>query len=121
MSNQIVSMFLVGGGGFVGAIMRYYISTRISKSFPSALPYGTLTVNLTGSFTLGLLIGNGISDSLSLLIGTGFIGAFTTFSTLQIESLRMMLTGKYIHLFVYNALTYILGLILAFIGYMIVH
>lgn len=120
MANVLYSVLLVCLGGFLGAIARYIISTTISKSFPSALPYGTLTVNLAGSFALGLLIGSDCSSSMKLLIGTGFLGAFTTFSTFTIEGFKLLHKGKWNYLIVYYALTYILGIMFAFIGYIVV-
>jgi fluoride exporter len=121
MDNNFVSFLLVGIGGFIGAVARYYISTTISKSFPSVLPYGTLTVNLLGSFALGILLGYGITGSMSLLVGTGFMGAFTTFSTFKIESLKLINNRKINYWFVYQTATYIAGIILAFIGFRLVH
>ena len=120
MDNLFITLFLVGIGGFLGAVARYYISTTISKSFPSILPYGTLTVNLLGSFALGLLLGKGVSGSISLLVGTGFMGAFTTFSTFKIESLKLLYNGKINYWFIYQLATYILGIMLALIGFRLV-
>lgn len=117
MDNNLISLLLVGMGGFIGAVARYYISTMISKSFPSVLPYGTLTVNLLGSFLLGFILGKGIAESMSLLVGTGFMGAFTTFSTFKMESLKLLHNRKLNIWFVYQMATYIVGIILAYIGF----
>lgn len=64
---------LLALAGGLGACARFLISTRL------AIPYGTLTVNLTGAFLLGLLGG-------SFILGTGFVGAYTTFSTWMLET-----------------------------------
>ncbi|WP_235857447.1 fluoride efflux transporter CrcB [Paenibacillus albiflavus] len=121
MDNLLLTILLVGLGGFIGAITRYSISTMISKSFPSTLPYGTLTVNLLGSFALGILLGKEVSGELTFLIGTGFMGAFTTFSTFKLESLKFLYNGQINRLIIYQLLTYIAGIMLAFIGFSIVH
>ena len=76
----------VGTGGFLGAIARYYTSQKLNKAEVDHLPLGTLAVNLIGSFLLGFILSIGLKDIYILLIGTGFLGAFTTFSTLHKEA-----------------------------------
>ncbi|WP_046175847.1 fluoride efflux transporter FluC [Domibacillus indicus] len=75
-------MIFAAIGGFFGAITRFWISGLFNKA---AFPFGTLFVNLAGAFLLGLLIERGIRESSLLLWGTGFLGAFTTFSTWMFE------------------------------------
>ena len=80
-----LNLFLVGIGGFFGAIARYGISKRLNDPSQPTIPKGTLTVNLVGSFLLGIIIGAIPNTIMTLLFGTGFLGAFTTFSTLKLE------------------------------------
>ena len=68
--------------GALGAYARYTVSSR----WP--VPWGTLVVNVTGAFVLGLLTGLSVTGDTLLLLGTGFLGAYTTFSTWMVESLR---------------------------------
>jgi CrcB protein len=82
-------IFLFALGGFAGAIARYRLSAAVSKRFPSLLPYGTLSINALGSLLLGILAGHGFGESARLLLGTGFMGAFTTFSTFKLESVNL--------------------------------
>jgi len=64
--------------GALGAYARY----RVALAVP---PRGTLVVNLTGAFVLGLLVGAGVDGDALLILGTGFLGAYTTFSTWMVE------------------------------------
>jgi CrcB protein len=75
--------------GAAGAIARFRMDSAVSAWFPSEFPLGTLAVNLSGSFGLGLLAGLATSDELAFLLGTGFAGGYTTFSTWMVESVRL--------------------------------
>lgn len=110
---------LVAFGGFCGAIARYYVSIKMNKRFPGSIPYGTLTVNLAGSFLLGMILGAN-SRTLTLLLGTGFMGAFTTFSTLKIEGVMLALNSQWRALIIYYGLSYSMGILLAYFGYVLV-
>ncbi|MED4970563.1 fluoride efflux transporter CrcB [Geobacillus sp. NFOSA3] len=107
---------LVAIGGFFGAIARFGISNWIKQKYPSSFPLATLLVNLIGSFLLGYIIGKGWNDSWKLLFGTGFMGAFTTFSTFKLESMAFYIHKQWKMFVLYLALSYILGLLLAFLG-----
>lgn len=114
----ILHIFLVGIGGFFGAIARYSISNNLNKPTFS-IPIGTLTVNLCGSFLLGIVIGLKADPMIVLLFGTGFLGAFTTFSTLKLELVKLY-TGNQRKIFlVYTIMTYGIGISLGFLGYVI--
>lgn len=115
----MVGFILVGIGGFFGAVSRYKIAVVMNKKTKTALPSGTLTVNILGSFLLGIMTGLSISHKFELLFGTGFMGAFTTFSTFKLENIQMH-ANKQGHLLVlYLFLTYGVGLTAAFIGLII--
>lgn len=93
------SLFLVvAAGGFVGAPSRYLLDRAISGRFESDLPWGTFAINITGSLLLGLLTGLTLAGHLSdigkALIGTGFCGAYTTFSTFTFETVRLLEDGR---------------------------
>ncbi len=119
MSNMIMTqMMWVAAGGFSGAIARYAVSRAISSRFPSMrIPYGTLTVNVLGCFLIGLLWGQAPAQGAALLLGTGFLGAFTTFSTLKLECDALYREGRARSAWLYIGLSYILGLLLAAAGY----
>jgi fluoride exporter len=115
----IFQLLLVGFGGFFGAIARFSASQYINKKFSSRIPLATLTVNLLGSFLLGLLIGISINEFAILLIGTGFLGAFTTFSTFKLESIQLHLSKRKKEFIIYNLFSYGGGILLAFLGLII--
>lgn len=110
------SFILVGIGGSLGAIARYLVSLWW-KSTGSRFPWGTLLVNLMGSFWLGWIVKH-ISDAQWLLMmGAGFLGAFTTFSTLQWECFQMIKNLQWGMLFGYIGVTYLGGGLLVWIGF----
>ena len=115
----IVQLLLVAVGGFFGACARYGIGIWVNRRFPAILPRATLGINLTGSFLLGLLAGAEWGDSVSLLVGTGFMGAYTTFSTLNVELVSLARAGAWKVWIGYLAATYGLGIALAYAGYML--
>ncbi|AMX82671.1 camphor resistance protein CrcB [Geobacillus subterraneus] len=119
----MMASLLVMIGGFFGAICRYAVSRWAARRSPR-FPLGTLIVNLLGSFLLGWLAGSGAADAEKLLVGTGFMGAFTTFSTFKWESVQMMQrkqqgkTRTYLVVVCsYLVVTYSFGVLLAWLGY----
>jgi CrcB protein len=96
-----VTLVLVGLGGFLGAIARYLVDGWVIARTGSAFPWGTLVVNLSGSFVLGVLFALAVergvvSADIRAPILIGFIGAYTTFSTLALESWRLIEGGSYV-------------------------
>ena len=89
------NILLVGAGGFLGSIARYLATITIDKRLNSLFPYGTLTVNTMGSFFLGIILAVVIkktgtqAEQWKLLLGTGFCGGFTTFSTFAFENISL--------------------------------
>lgn len=99
------TILAIGSGGFIGAVLRAYLNGLISHKFPHELPYGTLGVNLLGSFLMGLLMAYFLYTSFFSLhaksfLSTGILGALTTYSTFAIESLILFQGG---HLFLATA------------------
>jgi len=95
-----VTILLVGAGGFLGAISRYVVDGFVSSATAGRFPFGTLVVNLTGSFVLGLLFALSIEravlpSTIRAPVLIGFIGAYTTFSTLTLETWRLVEDGSY--------------------------
>lgn len=96
--------------------MRYFISRLLNKSM-FHMPLGTLLVNLLGSFLLGWMLGKNVSETSLILLGTGFLGAFTTFSTLNWEMLQFQQQKQWLKAVIYLGISYTCGLCFAFIGY----
>lgn len=114
-----MSWLLVGIGGFFGAIARFFISNVTKEKYGDHFPYGTLFVNIFGSFLLGLLYGAQLSTTWMLLCGTGFLGAFTTFSTFKLEVVQAMYKRENKLVIMYVASSYICGIVSAFAGFYI--
>ena len=84
----------VAAFGALGALTRFRVDSAVSSRLPSDFPLGTLVVNLTGSFGLGILVGLAAPHRVAFLLGTGFGGGYTTFSTWMVESVRLGETGN---------------------------
>jgi CrcB protein len=82
---------LVGG---LGAVLRFLLDGAVSARLGRDFPYGTLAVNLSGTFVLGVLVGLALSGDGYRILGTGLLGAFTTFSTWAFESHRLGEDGE---------------------------
>lgn len=113
-----MNVVLVAIGGFLGATARYFVSIRLS-TFKSDFPPATFIVNITGSFLLGLLFGIMPSSNASLLFGVGFLGSYTTFSTLKVEIIRQFREKKWKTALAYMICSYIVGILLAYLGILI--
>jgi CrcB protein len=87
----VIGIGLVGG---LGAIGRFLLDGAVSGRAGRSFPWGTLAVNVTGAFALGVLAGATISDDAYRLAGTGLLGAYTTFSTWALESHRLAEEGR---------------------------
>ena len=119
-----MKILLIGMGGFLGAVARYYVSQGSVSLLGSKFPYGTMIVNVVGSFALGVLFVLSfekfmISENMRLLIAVGFLGAFTTFSTFSVEALTLLRTGALTSAFMYIMGNFALGLLAAFIGLLV--
>jgi fluoride exporter len=77
---------LLGGAG---AVLRFLVDRAVARRVARPFPFGTLTVNVTGAVVLGLLSGLTLSHHVSLLVGTAFVGSYTTFSTWMLETQRL--------------------------------
>lgn len=88
-----MTVLLVALGAAIGAPLRYLTDRAIQSRHESVFPWGTLTVNVAGSLVLGLLAGLPVGAPVTALLGTGFCGALTTYSTFSYETLRLVQTG----------------------------
>jgi fluoride exporter len=109
-------------GGALGTGARYLVSGGVLRLLGSSFPYGTLAVNVLGSFLLGALMHVGLaSDALSpglrLALGTGVLGGFTTYSTFSYETLRLLQEGAWLPAVLNVALTVVVCLAACFLGF----
>ncbi len=109
-----MTILYVGIGGFFGAIARYLLTQLVKRTISTKFPIGTVLVNLIGAFCLGLMAP--VTGPVAFLVGTGFLGAFTTFSTFKLESLQLHLNTEWKLFALYISITYIGGILLAFLG-----
>jgi CrcB protein len=112
-ATVVLAVGVIGGAG---ALARFLLDGAVSQRAASDFPFGTLAVNLAGSFGLGVLVGAAVSADAYRLAGTALIGSFTTFSTWALESHRLAEDGQG-RLAVANlALSLVFGLALAWAG-----
>ncbi|MCK5821422.1 MAG: fluoride efflux transporter CrcB [Bacteroidales bacterium] len=114
----------VGSGGFAGSVLRFLIFKYFENPQASGLPWGTLAVNIAGSFLAGILFGisektNLIPETLSLFLLVGFCGGFTTFSAFALDNLKLFQQEAYTQNFLYVTSTIFLGVLAIFVGHYI--
>lgn len=119
---MIKNLILVFIGGGLGSCLRYIIGKYLNAGH--VLPYGTLLVNVFGSLLLGIILGwalktNTLSSPLNILLGIGFCGGFTTFSTFSFENYTLIKSGDYLSFSFYFFGSIILGLLAILTGILI--
>ena len=96
-----MSLLLIGAGGFFGAVARYLVDGRVVHYTGAALPWGTFFINVSGSFLVGLIFALAteravLPAELRAPLMIGFLGSYTTFSTLTLEAWRMIEEGAWL-------------------------
>jgi fluoride exporter len=119
------SLILVGFGSCIGGIARYLSQLFVQKHYPSSLPWGTLSVNITGCFMIGIIYaladrGNILSPAIRLLLATGFCGGFTTFSSFAYENISLIRDGEFFYTSLYILLSVVVGLLAVYLGILII-
>lgn len=119
----MTKLLLIALGGALGSLARYGVSSIADEKYAGLFPISTLTVNLTGSFIIGLLWGmaNGLNihPNIMAFLFVGLLGGFTTFSSYSLETLNLLRDGDY-KLAMYSVLlNNVAGILLAFIGLML--
>src|SRR5579883_3179510 len=89
---------LVGIAGALGAVSRYFLGRYVAERASSQFPFGTFLINVSGAFVIGLLFGvtsrKLISPAVQLVLATGFLGGYTTFSTMSWEGVQLARGGS---------------------------
>jgi len=116
-----MTLLLIGAAGFAGAIARYLLDQGVTGALGSAFPWGILLVNLSGSFALGLLFAltterQLLPESIRAPVFIGFLGAYTTFSTLTLDTVRLAERGDWTAAIANAAGSMLLGLLAVVAG-----
>jgi CrcB protein len=114
----VSALTLIGVGllGGFGAIARFLLDGAVAERIATDFPVGTLAVNLTGAFALGVVAGATTSETVAHLVATGLIGSYTTFSTWMLESHRLAEDGEPRLAMLNFAVSLVLGVALAWAG-----
>jgi len=117
----LIKYVVVGIGGFLGAIARFWLGGYISNRMGSRFPYGTFVINCSGSFVIGFIMTvlaerTHLSPNWRYLIPIGFVGAYTTFSTFEYETLRAVQDGNLLNAMLNIALSVSIGFFLVWMG-----
>jgi len=120
--GQLSILGLIAIGGAIGACSRYLVSELCVSLFGRSFPYGTLTVNIAGSFIMGLLIAAVENEWLApypwrQIIGLGFLGALTTFSTFSMDNVLLMQQGAFVKMAFNVLLNVLLSISAAWVAY----
>lgn len=107
---------IAGIGGVFGSITRYKLGKAISERSNSVFPLGTFLINISGAFLLGIVSNIDLSSSLYFLLGDGFLGAYTTFSTFMYEGFNLFQENALLNAISYIGLSVILGIIFYALG-----
>ncbi|GIU30508.1 putative fluoride ion transporter CrcB [Shewanella colwelliana] len=120
----MTNLLFVALGGSIGAVFRYLISLFMIQVFGSSFPFGTLVVNILGSFLMGVIYALGqvseVSPELKALVGVGLLGALTTFSTFSNETLLLIQEGDWLKAFLNIALNLCLCIFMVYLGQQLV-
>jgi CrcB protein len=123
----MTGVFLVGLGSLIGGVLRYGLNGWVYKALDiSSFPYGTLAVNVLGSFAIGFLAGSAgtwitLSSETRLFLLTGILGGFTTFSAFAFETFALARDGHNGAAVINIALQLVLGLAAVWLGYLVSH
>ena len=115
------AMIIAGLGGFIGTCLRFLTGKFFHAVPTSAFPWGTFSVNVIGSFLIGIFFGlaersNVISPSMNVFLITGFCGGFTTFSSFADDMYLMLQQRHWLSFGLYVGLSFLLGLAMVWLG-----
>lgn len=114
-------IFLVAAGGALGSVLRYLVGLWTLRSFGPSFPWGTFTVNVTGSFLIGVLAEViarkfGASAEMRVFLITGILGGYTTFSAFSLDAITLLERGEPVTALIYVASSVLLSALAVFAG-----
>lgn len=126
MNTTIKLLMLAGAGSFLGGMGRFALSRYVqSVTHHSLFPWGTFSVNIIGSFIIGLLFGlslryDFLTAEWKVFLAVGICGGFTTFSSFSLENLELLKAGHISQFFLYATSSVVVALLAAVAGYLVV-
>ena len=109
MLARATPVLLVAIGGALGAVARFGVATGFARRLGTGWPWGTLFINLTGCFIIAVLTARLTNPNLRYMLPVGFVGAYTTFSTYEYETMRLVQLGQPMGALVYVLTSNLLG------------
>jgi len=115
------TILLVGSGGFIGSVMRYFVQYYMEKNLISTFPWGTLIANIAGSFLIGIVFalaekGNLISTEWRIFLAVGICGGFTTFSAFAYNNFTLINERDWSSVFLNVGGNLFLGILAVYLG-----
>jgi CrcB protein len=121
MMPGVIMTGLIGGAGALGALARYLLGRFVAERTGSPFPFGTLLINISGALCIGFLFAMAsrhlISAALQSVLATGFLGGYTTFSTMCWESVQLLRGGSRSASLLYLGGSFSLGLLAVVLGF----
>jgi CrcB protein len=119
--NDLIKYLMVGIGGFVGSVLRFWLGSFIGGRLGARFPYGTFVVNVTGSFLIGMVLAvlatkAHWNSNWRYLIPIGFIGGYTTFSAFEYETLQLFQDGQLLTAMLNITLSVTVGFVAVWVG-----
>lgn len=119
------SILIAGLGGFIGTSLRFIVSRYFQVTLLSVFPWGTFSVNILGSFFVGILMGLSekgdiLSPECYLFLSIGICGGFTTFSSLSSDAFLLLQNKEFLRFAAYSGLSFFLGLLAVFAGRLLI-
>jgi fluoride exporter len=122
---MLKTLMIAGTGGFIGTILRFLVSRYFQENTFSLFPWGTFSVNISGSLLIGIFYGlsergNFMSPDIRIFLTVGICGGFTTFSSLANDTFILLQEKEWLKLSLYTTLSFFLGLVAVYLGRLII-
>lgn len=119
------TLLLIGLGSGIGGVLRYLSQQFIQRHFPSSFPFGTLWVNISACFLIGIIYalaerGNLLSPQTRLFLAAGICGGYSTFSSFAYENISLMQSSAFFYMFLYTAASIVVGFAATYLGILFV-
>ncbi len=119
--SPVLDILMIALGAIPGALTRFHLTEWCKKAIGRGFPYGTFLINITGCLATGIFVAvttqvSGFSVPLKLLVATGFLGSYTTFSTYEFDTFTLGQQGKWGAMVVYGVCSVVLGVLAIYWG-----